>query len=104
MAWLGAWLLVAALGAGWLGHARLGEMQAAFETDARIVHRLLSQQMVQNDAVMATLVLLQPNPDGSAAAARRLPSVYPQILAVLARPGDALWPSPLAALLAQAHA
>ncbi len=104
LAWLGSWLLVAAVGTGWLGYARLAQLQAAFETDARIVHRLLSQQMVQNDAVMATLVLLQPSPDGSAAAARRLASVYPQILAVLALPAGAHWASPLAALMKQAQA
>lgn len=104
MAWLGAWLLVAALGAGWLGHARLGEMQAAFETDARIVHRLLSQQMVQNDAVMATLVLLQPAPNGSAAAAQRLPSVYPRILAALTQAESGTWPPALATSLARADA
>jgi len=104
LAWLGAWLLVAALGAGWLGHARLGEMQAAFETDARIVHRLLSQQMVQNDAVMATLVLLQPAPNGSAAAAQRLPSVYPRILAALTQAESGTWPPALATSLARADA
>ena len=104
MAWLGTWLLVAAFGAGWLAHARLGELQAAFETDARIVHRLLSQQMVQNDAVMATLVLLQPSPDGSAAAAQRLPSVYPRILSALTQPEGSSWPAALATSLASAQA
>ena len=103
MVWFGAWLLVAALGTGWLGTARLAQLHAAFETDARIVHRLLSQQMVQNDAVMATLVLLQPNPDGSAAAAQRLPSVYPHILTALTQPEGGAWPPALAASLASAQ-
>ncbi len=79
-------------------------MQAAFETDARIVHRLLSQQIVQNDAVMATLVLLQPNPDGSAAAAQRLPSVYPHIVTALTQPAGGAWPPALSASLASAKA
>jgi hypothetical protein len=51
---------VAIAGAGWLVHARLLALEDAFVTDARIVHRLLSQRAVQHDAVMAMLPLLQP--------------------------------------------
>ena len=54
------WLLAAGCGAGWLASARLQQLHAAFETDARIVHRLLSQRVVQPDAIMATLALPQP--------------------------------------------
>jgi hypothetical protein len=55
----------------------------AFETDARIAHRLLSQRAVQHDAVLATLALLQP-PAGAGAGAA-LPALYPQILSVQRR-------------------
>ena len=91
-----ACILAAGSGAGWLAHARLQQLQAAFETDARIVHRLLSQRAVQHDAILSTLALLQPAApeQGSAdAALPRLPSVYPQILDVLRRPADGAWPA-----------
>ena len=105
--WL--WALAACIGAGWLATARLQQLQAAFETDARIVHRLLSQRVVQHDAIMATLTLLQPAAaagDGSAASSPlpRLPSVYPQILAVLQRTDHGGWPAALQAELSAAEA
>ncbi len=96
--WLVAWALIAVSGAGWLGHARLQQLRGSFETDARIVHRLLSQQVVQNDAVMATLALLQPRLAGDPGAAlapgpQRLPAVYPHILDALQRPPGRAWPN-----------
>lgn len=105
--WL--WALVACAGAGWLAAARLQQLQAAFETDARIVHRLLSQRVVQHDAIMATLVLLQPaaavGENGIASSPLpRLPSVYPQILAVLQRTAQGGWPAALQADLSAAEA
>ncbi len=98
-----ACILAAGGGAGWLAHARLQQLQADFETDARIVHRLLSQRAVQHDAILSTLALLQPAApeQGSAdAALPRLPSVYPQILDVLRRPADDAWPAAAPALAA----
>lgn len=102
-----ACLLAAGSGAGWLAHARLQQLQAAFETDARIVHRLLSQRMVQHDAILSTLALLQPAEPGQGsadAALPRLPSVYPQILDVLRRPADGTWPAAARAPLEAAEA
>ena len=100
--WLLAWLALAVAGASWLAHARLLALEEAFVTDARIVHRVLSQRAVQHDAVMATLPLLQPPPEqpgGEALPLLRLPSAYPQMLEVLRRlPGDvwpAAWPAAL---------
>ncbi|MBV7542277.1 ATP-binding protein [Acidovorax sp. sic0104] len=104
------WALVACAGSAWLASARLAQLHAAFETDARIVHRLLSQRVVQHDAVMSTLALLQPpaamGGDAAAQAAPlpRLPSVYPQILSVLQRPADGAWPAALQTPLAAAEA
>ena len=60
-------VLVASIGCSWLVVDRLQQMHAAFETDARIVHRLLSQRVVQHDAIMATLALLQPAAAAAAA-------------------------------------
>ncbi len=94
--WIAAWLLVSALGAVLLARLELARIGDAFETDMRIAHRLLSQRVVQHDAVMATLALLQPPVPGAvadtvaASTLPRLPSVYPQILAVLQRPAGRL--------------
>ena len=88
---------------------RLQQLHAAFETDARIVHRLLSQRVVQHDAIMATLALLQPAAaagDSTSAASSPLPrltSVYPQILTVLQRTAQSDWPPALRAELAAAE-
>ncbi|RYF70222.1 MAG: two-component sensor histidine kinase [Comamonadaceae bacterium] len=105
------WVLVACAGSVWLASARVQQLQAAFETDARIVHRLLSQRVVQHDAVMSTLALLQPpaaqasstDAAAPAGALRRLPSVYPQILSVLQRPANGDWPAALQAPLIAAE-
>ena len=53
--WVLAWALAAGCGAAWLAHGRLQSLREVFDTDARIAHRLLSQRMVQHDAVLGTL-------------------------------------------------
>ena len=70
----------------------LSTQQDAFETDARIAHRLLSQKASQHDAVLSTLALLR-TPEETVRPEQRLPSVYPQILSVLRRDRDATWPT-----------
>ena len=72
----------------WQAQSALTRLREAAETDARIVHRLLSQRAAQHDAILATLTLLQPA-DG---AQQRLPAVYPQVLAVRQRPRGTAWP------------
>ena len=99
--WILLWCLVTAIGCLALGRLQLGQIRDAFETDARIAHRLLSQRAVQHDAVMAMLALMQTAPDlsqpvpsqpVSAQPEQRLPSVYPQIVGVQRREVDAAWP------------
>jgi C4-dicarboxylate-specific signal transduction histidine kinase len=90
--WWLAWALLSLAGGLLLARQALQREEAAFETDARIAHRLLSQRVVAHDAVLAMLTLLQP---GDAALAR-LPSVYSQILTI--RRSDAPSPWPDAAL------
>lgn len=99
--WILLWCLVTAIGCLVLGRLQLGQIRDAFETDARIAHRLLSQRAVQHDAVMAMLALMQTAPDPSQAGSsqpasaqpeQRLPSVYPQITGVQRREVDAAWP------------
>ncbi len=99
-AWLAAWLVVSAAGAVWLARAELAQRRDAFDTDARIAHRLLSQQVVQYDAVLATLALLEAAPDAGRPE-QRLPAVYPSILRVQRRDPGTAWAEPA---LAQAEA
>jgi hypothetical protein len=76
--------------------SELTQLREAFETDARISHRLLSQRAVQHEAVLATLALLQPTAQPGVAdpAEQRLSSLYPQILSVQRRDPGSNWPSP----------
>ena len=96
-AWSVAAVLLGAAGCAWLAQADLATRGEAFDTDARIVHRLLSQQAAQHDAVLATLALLQPGTGAAAAtsAEQRLPALYSQVLQVLRRGGVEAWPAPL---------
>jgi signal transduction histidine kinase len=87
---IAVWCVVALAGSIVLARNALEEQRAAFETDARIVHRVLSQRVVQHDAILATLVLLQPQAQGHAE--QRLPAVYAQVLRVLRRDAGAAWP------------
>lgn len=92
------WLVGLALtlaGAVWIARQALAEQRETFDTDARIAHRLLSQRVAQIDAVLATLALLQTPAEGAnAAPEQRLPALYPQVLRVLKRERDTLWPEP----------
>lgn len=103
--WWLAWVALSVAGAVWLARAELTRLQQDFETDARIAHRLMSQQVVQYDAVLATLALLQPGTADAARPEQRLSSVYPSILAVQRRERDGAWPAgPTAAAFATAEA
>lgn len=88
--WFSVWAVVAAFGCLWLARGELQHLRSAFETDARIVHRLLSQRLAQHDAILAMLSLLQPVKDASGAE-RRLPAIYPQILNVRRRSVSEQW-------------
>ena len=91
--WLLAWCALTVLGGAVLARLALTQLREAFETDARIAHRLLSQRVVQHDAVMATLALLQaPRDAADQAPEQRLSAVYPQILAVQRRDPGHAWP------------
>ncbi|SFB91241.1 His Kinase A (phospho-acceptor) domain-containing protein [Polaromonas sp. OV174] len=90
--WILAWCVLTLLGGLALARHEMNRLREDFETDARIAHRLLSQRVVQQDAVMATLSLLQPAEDGSHPE-QRLASVYPQILGVQSRQRHANWPN-----------
>jgi signal transduction histidine kinase len=105
LGFFGSGVIIALAGAALIARESLESRRAQFETDSRIVHRLLSQQAAQHDAILETLTLLQP-PDAGASVARpeqRLSAIYPQILAVERRePNQAQWPD--AALNQAEHA
>jgi len=103
-AWCLSWLMLSAAGALWLAHAELERLRQDFETDARIAHRLMSQQVVQYDAILATLALLESDAD-AVRLGRGLSSVYASILDVQRRDVDGVWPDgPRASALAAAEA
>ncbi len=91
LGWGAAGLGLSLLGAWLIAQRGLDAQRAAFETDARIVHRLLSQQVVQHDAVLATLALLEP---GRADALPRLSAIHPRLLQVRVREAGSAWPDP----------
>jgi len=91
--WWLAWLLVAGAGAAWIARAELRQQYEDFEANGRIAHRLMSQQVVQYDAVLATLALLESAPDAGRPE-QRLPAVYPSILGVERRDAGATWSDP----------
>lgn len=90
--WAVVWAVLSAAGMTLLVQRELGAQREAFEVDARIAHRLLSQRAVEHEAVLATLALLSPG--AAAGAERRLPAIHPRILAVLRRDEDAAWGRP----------
>jgi signal transduction histidine kinase len=96
-AWLGfvvSGAIIALGGAALIARESLESRRVQFETDSRIIHRLLSQQAVQHDAILETLTLLQPREAGAGAVRpeERLPAIYPQILAVERRErGQTQW-------------
>jgi len=81
---------VALAGAVLIARAEWVNLRESFETDARIAHRLLSQRVVQNDAVLATLALLQPA-QGAGQPEQGLTRVYPRILRVVRREAGKPW-------------
>lgn len=84
-------LIVIATGAFGLAQRELDRLREAFDTDGRIIHRLLSQRAAQHDTVLAMLSLLQPQ-DAAHTVGKRISSVYPQILDLQQRPEGRQWP------------
>lgn len=90
--WWAAALLLAAAGDGVLAQRGIAQLRERFETDARIMHRLLSQRASQHDAVLASLNLFHTEAarDGRE---QRLSALYPQLLAVAQRTNVDPWSS-----------
>ena len=71
----------------------IAERRASFQAEARTAHRLLSQRAAQHDAILATLVLLDPASSGDHPS-ERLPALYPQVLKVWRRDTGGAWTEP----------
>lgn len=82
--------MLAALGCGLLWRLDDAQRREAFDTQARIVHRLLSQHALQMEAVLATLTLVAAGPE-DADAARRLPALLPAVRSVQQRTDPQPW-------------
>jgi signal transduction histidine kinase len=95
--WLLGWAALAVAGSVAIVRIDIAARREAFQTDARIAHRLLSQRAVQQEAILATLALLAPAGVRSERPEARLPAVYPQVLGVLRRDPDDAWPDPVLA-------
>lgn len=95
--WVLTWLMITLAGVVALARLELAQLQDSFETNGRIMHRLLSQRVVQHEAILATLALLQPGPDGplDVTPEQRLPALYGQILSVQRRDRASAWPDPV---------
>ncbi len=92
--WLLAWAVLTLVGSIAIVRIDIAQRRDSFLTDARIAHRLLSQQAVQHEAILATLALLGPSTDAMGRLEARLPAFYPQLLAVLTRDGKHPWSDP----------
>lgn len=105
--WLLGWLAVTLLGAMAAIRWDIAQRREAFEADARVAHRLLSQRAAQHEAILGTLVLLaQPLGPGAGTERpeRRLPALYPQLLDAWRRDRGEGWQGPQAQVLAEAEA
>jgi signal transduction histidine kinase len=89
--WLFGWVVLVVAGSLAIVRMDIAQRRDAFQTDARIAHRLLSQRAVQHDAILATLVLLSPAIDGRDQPEQRLSAVQPQVTAVLRRDPGQTW-------------
>ncbi|WP_161882209.1 hypothetical protein [Deinococcus alpinitundrae] len=79
------WLLVAGAGAAALFTAAQRQLTETFNTDARILHRVLSQRMEQQEAVLNAVDALEHQALDAAVLGSYLGSLlrpYPQIVAV----------------------
>ncbi|MDP3085312.1 MAG: ATP-binding protein [Rubrivivax sp.] len=89
--WFIAWMVASVALGTVVVRADIAARREAFQSDARTAHRLLSQRAAQHDAILATLVLLDPAP-ADEHPSTRLPALYSQVLKVWRRTAAAAWP------------
>jgi two-component system sensor kinase FixL len=80
------WVIAAALGAVLVGTVSYARLSTAFETEARTLHRILSQRVDQHDAHLTSLAAVLSSPDPSFSIVRALADAvqrfYPRISAI----------------------
>jgi len=106
--YIALWLALSLVASGIEVGGSRARYEDAFQTDARIMHRLLSQRAAQHEAILATLALLQPGAQSVLTQeVQRLPAVYPQIVRAERWITEAPWagelPAPLAAAAAESQ-
>lgn len=101
--WLLGWLALTLLGTVAIIRWDIAQRRTAFEDDARVAHRQLSQRAAQHEAILGTLVLLAQPIGGNAGLERRLPALYPQLLDAWRRERGEDWQGSQARLLAEAE-
>ena len=89
-----SWLGLTMVGALVIVRVDIAQRREAFQTEARVAHRLLSQRAAQHDAVLATLVLLSPAIDRRHRPEQHLSSVQPQVVSVQRRDPGQTWSDP----------
>jgi hypothetical protein len=95
------WLALTAAGCVVVVLQSLNAARAQFLAEAGVMHRLLSQQIRQHEALLDTLVVLQPAPPraGALAPEQRLTAVHPAVHSVLRQDDVSAWPEELAPAL-----
>ncbi len=90
--WPLGWLVLMLAGSLAMIRVDIAHRRDAFQSEARIAHRLLSQRASQHDTMLATLAMLSPSVDATGQVERQLASLYPQVLAILKRERGQDWP------------
>jgi signal transduction histidine kinase len=93
--WALAWALVSLLGAWVIAYSAVSRLRGAFDNDAELAHRAISQKMAQLDTLIAALPVQASagrSGDELARTEQRLLAAYPHIVAVQRREADAAWP------------
>ena len=91
--WWGASVALGIVAGTLLVRVDIASRRESFQNDARSAHRLLSQRAAQHDAILDTLVLLDPGTPGDHPSAR-LPALYPQVQQVWRRAAGSGWHDP----------
>ncbi len=88
------WAILAMAGALLIVRFDIAQRREIFQAEGRTVHRLLSQRAAQHEAILATLVLLNPLATSRDSPEAHLSAVYPRVLTVLRLDAGDSWSDP----------
>ncbi len=90
--WAAAWALVSLLAALILGQREISHQRELFDADLHRIHGLLSQKLLHNDALLASLASLSGTPaESRSRTEQRLLQAQPQVIALLKRDSGTAW-------------